>query len=144
MKVKVTQSCLTLCNPMDCTVHWILQIRVLEWVVFPFSRGSSQPRDWTQVSHITGRFFTLWATREAQVSYPKYISPFAWPPNPCAEASWNISVQLSVCYGDWQTHMHHSYDLQQKYHGFLQWEHWNATDKPYVWEVLKAKVNKIA
>ena len=45
VKVKVTQSCLTLCNPMDYTVHGILQARILEWVAFPFSRGSSQPRD---------------------------------------------------------------------------------------------------
>ena len=45
MKVKVAQSCLTLCNPMDYTVHGILQARILEWVVFPFSGGSSQPRD---------------------------------------------------------------------------------------------------
>ena len=45
MKVKVTQSCLTLCHPMDYTVHGILQARILEWVAFPFSRGSSQPRD---------------------------------------------------------------------------------------------------
>ena len=52
MKVKVTQSCLTLCDPMDYTVHGILQARILEWVAFPFSRGSSQPRDQTQVSHI--------------------------------------------------------------------------------------------
>ena len=44
----------------------ILQARVLEWVAFPFSRESSQPRDWTQVSHIAGRFFTSWATSEAQ------------------------------------------------------------------------------
>ena len=50
---------------MDYTVHGILQARVLEWVAFPFSRESSQPRDWTQVSHIAGRFFTSWATREA-------------------------------------------------------------------------------
>ena len=56
----------TLCNPMDYTVHGILQTRILEWVTFPFSRGSSQPRDGTQVSHIAGRFFTSWATREAQ------------------------------------------------------------------------------
>ena len=41
MKVKVTQSCLTLCDPMDYTVHGILQARILEWVAFPFSRGSS-------------------------------------------------------------------------------------------------------
>ena len=51
---------------MDCIVHGILQARRLEWVAFPFSRGSSQPRDWTQVSRIAGRFFTSWATREAQ------------------------------------------------------------------------------
>ena len=64
--VKVTQSCSTLCDPMDYTVHGILQARILEWVAFPFSRGSSQPRDRTQVSHIAGRFFTSWATREAR------------------------------------------------------------------------------
>ena len=44
-------------------VHGILQARILEWVAFPFSRGSSQPREQTQVSHIAGRFFTSWATR---------------------------------------------------------------------------------
>ena len=48
------------------TVHGILQVRTLEWVAFPFSRGSSQPRDQTQVSRIAGRFFTSWATREAK------------------------------------------------------------------------------
>ena len=58
VKVKVTQSCPTLCDPMDHTVHGILQVRILEWVAFPFSRGSSQPRDRTQVSCIAGRFFT--------------------------------------------------------------------------------------
>ena len=58
MKVKVAQSCLTLCNPMVYTVHGILQTRILEWVDCPFSRGSSQPRDQTQVSHIAGGFFT--------------------------------------------------------------------------------------
>ena len=64
--VKVAQSCPTLCDPMDYTVHGILQARILEWVAFPFSRGSSQPRDHTQVSHIAGGFFTNWAIREAQ------------------------------------------------------------------------------
>ena len=44
----------------------ILQARIMEWVAMPSSRGSSQPRDWTQVSHIAGRFFTIWATKEAQ------------------------------------------------------------------------------
>ena len=50
-EVNVTQSCLTLCDRIDYRVHGILQARILEWVAFPFSRGSSQPRDWTQVSH---------------------------------------------------------------------------------------------
>ena len=57
-KVKVAQSCPTLCDPMDYTVHGILQTRILEWVAFLFSRGSSQSRDQTQVSCIAGRFFT--------------------------------------------------------------------------------------
>ena len=57
-QVKVTQSCPTLCDPMDYTVHGILQARKLEWVAFSFSRGSSQPMDQTQVSLIAGRFFT--------------------------------------------------------------------------------------
>ena len=58
VKVKVSQSCLTLCDPMDCTVHGILQARILEWRAFPFSRGSSQLRDRTQVSCVAGGFFT--------------------------------------------------------------------------------------
>ena len=57
-EVKVAQLCPTLCNPVDYTVHGILQARILETVAFPFSRGSSQPRDQSQVSHIAGRFFT--------------------------------------------------------------------------------------
>ena len=72
-KSEVPQSCLNLCDPIDCSlpassVHGIFQARVLEWVAFSFSRGSSQPRDWTQVSHIAGRCFTVWATREALLS----------------------------------------------------------------------------
>ena len=66
--MKVAQSCPTLCNPTDYTVHGILQARILEWVAFSFSRGSSQPRDWTQVSHIAGGFFTNWTIREAQTT----------------------------------------------------------------------------
>ena len=66
LSVKIAQSHPPLCDPMDYIVHGILQARILEWVAVPFSRGSSQPRDWTQVSYIAGRFFTNWATREAQ------------------------------------------------------------------------------
>ena len=51
VKVKVAQLCYTLCNPMDYTVHGILQARILEWVAFPFSRGSSQHRDQNQESN---------------------------------------------------------------------------------------------
>ena len=66
---EVAQSCLTLCNSMDCSlpgssVHGIFQAIVLEWIAISFSRGSPQPRDWTQVSHIVDRHFTIWATRE--------------------------------------------------------------------------------
>ena len=56
--VKVAQSCPTLCDPMDYTVHGILQARILEWVAFSFSKGSSQPRNRTQVSYIAGGFYT--------------------------------------------------------------------------------------
>ena len=68
-EVKVSQPYLTLCNPMDCSlsgssVLGILQARMPKWAAVSFSRGSSQPRDWTQVSCIAGRFFTVWATRQ--------------------------------------------------------------------------------
>ena len=62
--VLVAQSCPPLCDPMGYSPPGILQTRILEWVAILFSRGSSQPRDWTQVSHVAGWFFTLWATRE--------------------------------------------------------------------------------
>ena len=68
--VLVAQSCPTLCNSMNCSPpdsfdHRILQPRILEWVAIPFSRGSSQSSDRTRVSCMAGRFFTIWATREA-------------------------------------------------------------------------------
>ena len=74
----VTQLCPTLWDPMDCSlpgssVHGIFQARILEWIATSFSRGSSQPRDWTQVSHTAGRLFTVWATRKA--------IPAIWPNN---------------------------------------------------------------
>ena len=70
LSVLVTQSCPTLCNPVDSSspvssVHGILQARMLEWVAILFSRVSSWPRGQTRVSCIAGRFFTSWATREA-------------------------------------------------------------------------------
>ena len=66
---EVAQSCLPLCNPMDCSlpgssIHGIFQARILEWFGISFSRGSSQPGDRTQVSLLAGRYFTIWATRK--------------------------------------------------------------------------------
>ena len=79
--VLVNQLCLTLCNYMNCSslgfsVHEVLQARILEWVAIPFSRGSSWLRDQTMVSCIVGRFFTIWATREAHNTFSHSI--FNW------------------------------------------------------------------
>ena len=86
---EVTQSCLTLCDPMDCglsgsSVHGIFQSRVLEWIVISFSRGSSRPRNQTRVSRIAGRCFTVWATREAhgKITVSTTVQSFSlnkWP-----------------------------------------------------------------
>ena len=75
---KLLQSCPTLCDPIDGSppgpaVPGILQARILEGAAMPFSRGSSQLRDWTQVSCIVGRLFTIWVTREAQNSVQNLI-----------------------------------------------------------------------
>ena len=69
-EVWVTHLHLTLCDPINysslgSSVHGILQTRILDWVAIPFSKQSSWPRDWTRVSHTVGRFFTIWAIREA-------------------------------------------------------------------------------
>ena len=73
----VTKSCLTLCDPMDCSppgssVHEISQARMLEWVAIPSSRGSSQPRDRIHISCIGGRVLCSWASREAPL--PIYLA----------------------------------------------------------------------
>ena len=75
---EVTQSCLTPCDPMDSnlpgsSVHGIFQTIVLEWIAISFSKGSSQTRDGTQVSHIVDSRFTVWVTREVQ---RKTFNPF--------------------------------------------------------------------
>ena len=90
---EVAQSCLTLCDPMDCSlqgssIHGIFQARVLEWVAISFSRASSRLRDRTQIC-IVGRCFTIWATREAhhlmRNPYLMRRSYFLWHSVP----SWN-------------------------------------------------------
>ena len=88
VKVKVTQLCPTLCDPMAYTVPGILLARILEWVAFPFSRGSSQPRDWTQVSCDAGGFFTSWATRETTL-FSKWCV-FLWV---CVRDTQHVSIE---------------------------------------------------
>ena len=72
-EVKVSQLCLTLSDPIDYTVHGILQARILDWLVLPSSRGSSQPRDPRDRTQgfncLAGGFFTSWATREVHNSH---------------------------------------------------------------------------
>ena len=69
VKVKVAQSCPALCDTVDCIVHGILQARILEWVAYPFSSGSSPPRNRTGVSCIAGGFFTNWVIRETRKTH---------------------------------------------------------------------------
>ena len=83
LKVKVTHLCPPLCNPMDYTVHGILQARILEWVAYPFSSRSSRPRNRTGVSSIPGGFFTNWAIlgKPTEFCMVLYIL-FWWPCTP--------------------------------------------------------------
>ena len=73
---EVAQSCPTLFDPMDCSllgcsVHGNFQAIILEWIAISFSRGSSLPKDWTQVSHIVDRCLTVWATRKVHEHYER-------------------------------------------------------------------------
>ena len=79
VEVKVAQLCPTLWDPMAYTVHGILQGRIRDWVAVPFSRGSSQPSDRTQISRIAGAFFTNWAIREAQSKTCSVVSNSSQP-----------------------------------------------------------------
>ena len=81
LRSEVAQSCPTLSYPMDysltgSSIHGIFQARILEWVAISFFRGSSRPRDRTQVSRIVGSRFTVWATRE--VPEPEFKSKILW------------------------------------------------------------------
>ena len=108
--VLVTLSCLTLCDPMDCSspgssVHEILQARILEWVAISFSRGSSRPRDQIQVSCIAGRYFTIWATRETLAPNSFFVfcclrSCFSRYKN-CSKGFQVPGPSLSHCYLPW-------------------------------------------
>ena len=108
-KSEVAQSSLTLCDHIDCSlpgfsIHGIFQARILEWVAISFSRRSSQPRDWTWVSRIVGRRFTIWATRE-------FMKTYRWLTN------------------TWKDAQHHS--LSKKCKSKLQWDiTWHQSEWP--------------
>ena len=103
---EVTQSCPTLCNPMDCSlpgssVHGIFQTKILEWVAIAFTRRSSWPRDWTWVSHIVGRRFTVWATGKSFLIWGCWqFSWFPWSPSLHHENGQNGREEVShYCWG---------------------------------------------
>ena len=95
---EVAQSCLTLWDPMDCSlpgfsIHGTFQARIPEWVAISFSRESSPPRDQTQFSCIVGRRFTLWATREACMQmWIQDMAPNRWPLQHSHWPEWYHSV----------------------------------------------------
>ena len=105
---EVTQLCPTLCDPMDCSlpgssVHGIFQAMVLEWIAISFSRWSSRPRDWTQVSRIVDRSFTTWATREPhlEAQFASANPKFPFLPSPTHPPPWQLlisSLYLWVCF----------------------------------------------
>ena len=111
-EAKVTQSCQTLCDPMGYIVHGILQARILEWVAFPCSRGSSQPRDWTQVSRTAEVSHSFQLNHQGiprileWVAYP-FSSGSSWPRNrtrvSCTASgfftNWAIREAPGVLYG---------------------------------------------
>ena len=96
---KSTKSCPTLCDPIECTLpDSSVQARILVWTGISFSRGSSQPRNRTQVYSIAGRFFTDWATREAHIEVPQNIKPRTtiWPSYPtsgCILKNWKQDLK---------------------------------------------------
>ena len=103
-------SLIWLCNPKDCrlsgsSVNGILQGRILEWVVIPFSRGSSQSSDGIQVSSIAGRFFANWATREAQPKYKIAIKSHLPVTAPCVQLYTYICQLQLIQYKDIFVHM---------------------------------------
>ena len=82
------------------SVHGILQVRVLEWVAIPLSGGSPQPRDWTWVSCIAGRFFTIWATREAP-THTTPLSPCLLCKSPDSALTLSSALIIKVLFETW-------------------------------------------
>ena len=115
MKVKL---CLTLCDtvgrsPPNSSVHGILQARILEWVAISFSRGSSWPRDWTQVSHIAGRRFNLWATRETYIF--QYITVLIFFFKLIIYSNKSVLILCNITYKSHKFKISLSYDIDVYY-----------------------------
>ena len=113
--MKVAQLCPILCYSMDYIVHGILQARILEWVALPFSMGSSQPRDWAQVSHTAGRFFISWATWEALQGNNYSESPYATIIQHC-------ELRLQLCAWKshaWKVEFKYNITLNLRLHGYV-------------------------
>ena len=128
----VAHSCPILCYPMDCSlpgfsVHGILQARILGWVAIPFFRGSSWPRNQTQVSCTVGRFFTIWAIREAlNEYYLTHSGILAWR-IPWTEEPGGLQSTGSQRVGhDWATSLSLSKCLQVKLCIFLKLHHFTV------------------
>ena len=103
VKVLVTPLRLTLCDSMDwspqvSSAHGILQARILEWVVITFSKGSSWPRDQTQISCIASSFITIWDTREAQciLGHSQSPNPLYFSPSPIGVHTFVLYVCVSI------------------------------------------------
>ena len=133
LKVKseceVTQLCPTLCDPVDCSlprssIDGIFQVRVLEWVAISLSRGSSSPRDRTQVSHFVGRCFTIWATREVfswvHFSSVTQLCPTFCDPMDCSTPGLPVHHQPPEFT---QTHVHWVDDAIQPSHSVVPFSH---------------------
>ena len=108
VKGKVAQSCLTLCDPVDYTVHGILQARILEWVAFPFSRGSSQCKGRTQVSHIYQPSHPESPRMLEGVAYP-FSGGSSWPRNQT-----RVSCIVGGFFASWATREAHWYNDRDK------------------------------
>ena len=122
---EVAELCLTFCDPMEyslpgSSLHGILQARVLEWGAISLSRGSSRPRDRTQVSRIPGRGFNLWATREGQsihsVQFSRSVVSDSLQPH---ESQHTRLPCPSPTPGVHQTHVHRVSDAIQPSHPLL-------------------------
>ena len=120
------------CSPPGSSVQGIFQARTLEWVAISFSRGSSQPRDWTWVSCTAGRFFIDWATREALSSEPK-VPPIPWS---APEQHWLLKLE-------WETEPNQNgntpqlhLSMENKQQNSIIFKTWNGSESCSVWSRL--------